>query len=335
LEDGEMGKYTKRPCLDEEVCVHVMSRVVQKRFLMDEEGMAEMRRILRTQARFAGMEVITFCFLKNHFHILLHLDPVTAQEEVADEELVRRFRALYGGKRSPSLGVDAETLVVLLREDSERAESVRAKLKARMGDVSVFMREFKTRFTFWYNEHYQTVGTFWAERFRSVLVEPGSLALRAVAAYIDLNAVRAGLADTPQNYRFCGLGEAAGGQHRARAAYEWLVRRRDRRGQEDRDPRTCYGEYVAFVDRLVARLVREREELAGQPGSPVAPKMIEEAPAPHGYSVKGGAVGSLRWVECLRKAGGIFGFLQRKTNRTVEIDGTDTKLHTARGWRHS
>ncbi|MCC5838493.1 MAG: transposase [Opitutales bacterium] len=321
--------------MDQEVCVHVMSRVVQKRFLIDEEGMVEMRRILRTQARFAGMEVITFCFLKNHFHILLHLDPATARKEVSDEELVRRFRALYGGKRSPSLGVDAESLAVVLRGDSGRAESVRGQLKARMGDVSVFMREFKTRFTFWYNEHYQTVGTFWAERFRSVLVEPGSLALRAVAAYVDLNAVRAGLADTPLNYRFCGLGEAAGGQSRARAAYEWLVRQRDRRGQEDRNPRDCYERYLAFVNRLIARLAREHEALKERPGSPVERQGGQEAAAPHAYSVKGGAVGSAGWVDRLRATGGIFGFLQRKTTRSVVIDGADTDIHAARGWRSS
>ena len=221
-----MGKYTRQPVLDEEVCVHVMSRVVQKRFLIDERGMEEMRRILRTQAEFAGLDVITFCFLKNHFHVLLHVDPEKAITDVTDAELVRRFRALYGSKRSPSLGADADTLEVVLERDDERSGRVRAQLKARMGDVSVFMRELKTRFTFWYNKHYHTVGTFWAERYRRVFLEPGSGALRTVAAYIDLNAVRAGLAESPQAYRYCGLGEVAIGQADARAAYRWLVRRK-------------------------------------------------------------------------------------------------------------
>ena len=205
-----------------------MSRVVQKRFLIDERGMEEMRRILRTQAEFAGLDVITFCFLKNHFHVLLHVDPEKAITDVTDAELVRRFRALYGSKRSPSLGADADTLEVVLERDDERSGRVRAQLKARMGDVSVFMRELKTRFTFWYNKHYHTVGTFWAERYRRVFLEPGSGALRTVAAYIDLNAVRAGLAESPQAYRYCGLGEVAIGQADARAAYRWLVRRKKR-----------------------------------------------------------------------------------------------------------
>ena len=55
----------------------------------------------------------------------------------------------------------------------------------------------------------------WAERFKSVLVEDESEALRT--AYIDLNSVRAGLAGDPKDYRFCGYAEALGGDARARA----------------------------------------------------------------------------------------------------------------------
>jgi REP element-mobilizing transposase RayT len=42
--------------------------VVQKRMLMDGEAM---RQIMRSQATFAGMEVLTYCFMSNHFHIFV------------------------------------------------------------------------------------------------------------------------------------------------------------------------------------------------------------------------------------------------------------------------
>ncbi|MCC5842415.1 MAG: hypothetical protein JJT96_20025, partial [Opitutales bacterium] len=87
---------------------------------------------------------------------------------------------------------------------------------ARMGDVSVFMREVKTRFTLWYNQKHGTVGTFWAERFRSVIVEADTEAQRMVAAYIDLNPVRAGLVEDASDYRFSGFGEACAGGSAAR-----------------------------------------------------------------------------------------------------------------------
>jgi putative transposase len=182
---------------------------------MDAEAMEAMRQIMRSQAAFAGMEVLTYCFLSNHFHIFVRLDPKET-EHLDDAGLVGRFRALYGSTKCASLGLDADDLEVILKNDTDSAEGIRRRLKARMGNVSVFMREVKTRFTFWYNEKHGTVGTFWAERFRSVVVEADSEAQRMVAAYIDLNPVRAGLAEDAADYGFSGFGEACAGGSAAR-----------------------------------------------------------------------------------------------------------------------
>jgi putative transposase len=210
-----MSKYCRRLRYPRLACHHLISRVVQKRRLMDREAMEAMRRIMRSQAAFAGMEVLTYCFLANHFHIFVRLDPKET-EHLDDAGLVDRFRALYGSKKCASLGLDADDLEVILKNNRPSAEGIRRRLKARMGDVSVFMREVKTRFTFWYNEKHGTVGTFWAERFRSVVVEADTEAQRMVAAYIDLNPVRAGLVQNPADYGFSGFGEACAGGSAAR-----------------------------------------------------------------------------------------------------------------------
>ena len=115
--------------------------------------------------------MLTYCFLSNHFHIFVRLDPKET-EQLDDAGLVRRFSgALRFDQSVPRWGLDADDLEVILKNNRASAEDIRRRLKARMGDVSVFMREVKTRFTFWYNEKHGTVGTFWAERFRSVVVE--------------------------------------------------------------------------------------------------------------------------------------------------------------------
>ncbi|MCC5841726.1 MAG: transposase, partial [Opitutales bacterium] len=80
---------------------------------MDEEAMEAMRHIMRSQAAFAGMEVLTYCFMANHFHIFVRLDPKET-EDLDDAGLVARFRALYGGTRCASLGLDADDLEVIL-----------------------------------------------------------------------------------------------------------------------------------------------------------------------------------------------------------------------------
>src|ERR1700739_5057236 len=69
------------------------------------------------------------------------------------------------------------------------------------------MKELKGRFAQWYNRRHRRYGVLWAERFKSVLIEE-SQALSAVAAYIDLNPLRAGLCEDPKDYRYCGYAEA-------------------------------------------------------------------------------------------------------------------------------
>jgi len=59
------------------------------------------------------------------------------------------------------------------------------------------------------------VGTLWESRYRSVLVECGE-SLQAMAFYIDLNPVRAGLVSDPKDYRWCGYAAAAAGVPEAR-----------------------------------------------------------------------------------------------------------------------
>ncbi|MGJ8723923.1 MAG: hypothetical protein ACSHYB_05145 [Roseibacillus sp.] len=54
------------------------------------------------------------------------------------------------------------------------------------------------------------------QRFKSVIVQNGT-ASRTVAAYIDLNPVRAGIVEDPADYRWSSYGEAMGGGKKARA----------------------------------------------------------------------------------------------------------------------
>ena len=86
-----------------------------------------------------------------------------------------------------------------------------------MGNLSEYMKELKQRFSRWYNRVHDRYGTLWAERFKSVVVEDKSAAVQVVAAYIDLNPVRAGMTDDPKEYRWCGYAGALGGDKLARA----------------------------------------------------------------------------------------------------------------------
>ena len=111
-----------------------------------------------------------------------------------------------------------------LTGDDELTKSLfRKQLLARMGDVSQYMKELKQRFSIWYNRNHRRIGTLWAERFKSVLIEDEPMALSTVAAYIELNPVRAGIIDDPASYRFCGYAEAMGGFKPARVGIASLL----------------------------------------------------------------------------------------------------------------
>ncbi len=196
-----------------DACYHCMTRTVNGESLFGVVEKEVLRKMIWQVADFSGVEVLTYCIMSNHFHVLLR---VPACMEVSDQELLRRYRLLYP-KPTKYQTVSIAVMQQVLAEGGDDAEGVRRKLLARMGDVSEYMKTLKQRFSIWFNRTHQRFGTLWAERFKSVLVEGRGNPLQTMAAYIDLNPVRAGLVDDPKDYRFCGYGEAVAGNKRARA----------------------------------------------------------------------------------------------------------------------
>jgi hypothetical protein len=68
--------------------VHVMSRVVNRDFILGPEEKAHFRKLMRQQAEFARLEIVTDAIMDNHFHILLH---VQEREVLDDAEIIRRL----------------------------------------------------------------------------------------------------------------------------------------------------------------------------------------------------------------------------------------------------
>jgi hypothetical protein len=108
--------------------------------------------------------------------------------------------------------------------DARMAE-IHARFTYRMHDLSQFMKGLLIRFTRWFNRTHSRTGTLWEERFKSVIVESGAAA-RTMAAYIDLNPVRAGMVKDPADHRWSSYGEAVGGgaKGNGKKAREGLVR---------------------------------------------------------------------------------------------------------------
>ena len=192
---------------------HCMTRTVNGERLFGDREKEVLRKMIRQVADFSGVEVLTYCIMSNHFHVLVRVDD---GQVVSDAELLRRYKILY-----PKPTKYQEASIKVLESDlaagGETGELVRQRLRVRMGDVSEFMKTVKQRFSIWFNKSHRRYGTLWADRFKSVLVEGRGNPLQTMGAYIDLNPVRAGIVEDPKDYRFCGYAEAVAGVGLAQA----------------------------------------------------------------------------------------------------------------------
>jgi hypothetical protein len=107
--------------------------------------------------------------------------------------------------------------------DTHGEKTILDRYERRRGHLSIFLKELKQRVSIFMNRRLGRVGTLWEGRFKSVLVDGGGNALLTVAAYIDLNPVRAGLVQRPEDYRWSGYGEAVGGSRQAKRARRGLA----------------------------------------------------------------------------------------------------------------
>ena len=191
---------------------HCISRVAHREFFFQTRERDVFRKIMRQVEAFSGVRVLTWTILSNHFHVLLAVPP-RPEVDLTDDEILERCRALY----SPQAMVEVEwEFAEAQRLGGVEHERLRTRYLKRMWDLSEFMKTLKQKFTFWFNRRHDRVGVLWESRFKSVVVEGHWNSLLKVAAYIDLNSVRAGLADDPADYRWSGYCEAVAGDRAAR-----------------------------------------------------------------------------------------------------------------------
>jgi len=142
-----------------------------------------MLELIRRYAAFYFVEILGFCLMGNHFHLMVRVFP---ESEFTDEDIRKRYRAFYG-------------------DDKALGEGQIPFLRMKLSSLSEFVREIKVNFARYYNKRKGRRGYFWGDRFKSVLVEEGETLINCLA-YVDLNPVRAGLVDRPENYRWSSLG---------------------------------------------------------------------------------------------------------------------------------
>ena len=198
---------------------HCVSRVVNRDMVLQRAEKEEFVRLMRLYERFCGVRILTFCVMSNHFHLLVEVPPRPV-DGLDEEEFFRRLAARRSEREIEELqGQIAERRAV---GDEEGVEELKERYLCRMCDLGSFMKSLKQCFSVWFNRRHDRRGTLWEERYKSVLVEDGQAA-RVMAAYIDLNPIRAGMVKRPENYRWCGYAEAVAGGRAACAGIERVM----------------------------------------------------------------------------------------------------------------
>jgi putative transposase len=209
----------KVPSNEAEAVYHCTTKTVNGEWLFDDTAKEILRRQIWLVADFCGVEVLTYDILSNHFHVLVRVPQAMPP---TDGELLRRYRTLYP-RPTKYQAARLEVIEAQLSNGGPEAVAWRKRQLALMGDVSQYMKLVKQRFSIWFNKAHNRFGTLWAERFKSVLVEAQGEALKTMAAYIDLNCVRAGFVTDPKDYRFCGYAEAVAGNETARKGIVFVL----------------------------------------------------------------------------------------------------------------
>ena len=138
---------------------HCMTRTVNGDMLF-EDLEKEMLRKMPGKKLISVVEILTYCIMSNHFHVLAR---VPEPKALSDAELIRRYKVLYP-KPTKYQSASIQVLEEKLQQRGNEAEEIRRKLLARMGDVSEFMKTIKQRFSVWFNRTHQRYGTLWADR---------------------------------------------------------------------------------------------------------------------------------------------------------------------------
>ena len=178
-----MPRTTRLIINDETAVYHVMSRTALDGFPLKDIEKDFMLDLIRRYSSLYLVEILGFCLMDNHFHILVRMFP---EYKFSDEEIKKRYENFYGDERAFAAG---------------QIPSLREKLSS----LSEFVREIKVGFTRYYNKRHNRRGYFWGDRFKSVIVEKGETLINCLA-YIDLNPLRAGVVERPEDYRWNSLG---------------------------------------------------------------------------------------------------------------------------------
>ncbi|MCK4766041.1 MAG: transposase [Candidatus Aminicenantes bacterium] len=180
-----MARIKRLNITGEDAYYHIVTRTIGQKFLLKKEEKEKLLQIIKEYSALFFVKVTGFVLMSNHMHLIVKME---TGENCRDEEIDHRLDIFYEGKTG----------------NKTLKSSGFAAARKKLADISEYVKRIKQSFSFWYNQRHQVRGFFWDDRSKNVLLENGESMLYCLA-YIELNPVRAGIMERPEDYSWSSL----------------------------------------------------------------------------------------------------------------------------------
>lgn len=176
---------------------HLVSRIAHRVYFLKDEERMDFLEIVRRAAEFTGVQLIGWCVMGNHFHLLVFLPE---RHEIGEAEILRRYGVLKGGKAAEDMGAQLGKWRSEGEPGERRVSEWLDGQRRRMYDVGSFMKIVKQWFTAEYNRRNAHKGTLWESAYFGRVVPRIAKDMAECLGYIHLNPIRAAAADRFDGY---------------------------------------------------------------------------------------------------------------------------------------
>ena len=259
-----MARQNRRDIFDpnEVGAFHAVQRTVRRAWLCGLDPVSgksfEHRRTwiqdrLQELAASFGIDCLSFAVMVNHVHVILRNRPDVVAGWT-DEEVAKRWWQLFplrkNKDKSPAVPTESELKLFMTPARCKQ-------LRSRLSDISWWMRALAEPIARRSNIEDKCTGRFWEGRFKCQKLADET-AILACSAYVDLNPVRAGVAEAPEKSQYTSVYERVESEKAVRKERTKAKLQRKRVGRRRTASANNQAAFVRRDDWLTPLTVDER-----------------------------------------------------------------------------
>ncbi len=146
------------------------------------------------------IDVCAYAVMSNHYHLVLKINQEQAMQ-LSDELVIERWMMLFAGNVLVQRYLKGECKT---QAELDKVQEIIVEWRERLSDISWFMRCLNETIAHRANEEDNCSGRFWEGRFKSQALL-NEQALLSCMAYVDLNPVRVGIAESLDESEFTSI----------------------------------------------------------------------------------------------------------------------------------